>query len=76
MDHAEKAVGQLVVAGGNGPADLEMAKHALDAVAQLVERPIILDLYASVRATGDYGLDLPFGKVDTDRVGIIALVCE
>lgn len=37
-----------VIAGGNGPVDLGMAKHALDAVALLVERPVMLDLYASV----------------------------
>ncbi len=48
------------------PADLGMAKHAIDAVALLV--------FTSVQATGDCSLDLPFGKVDTDRVGIIALV--
>jgi hypothetical protein len=76
VDHAEKAVGRLVIAGGNGPADLGMAKHELDAVALLAGCPIILDLSASVRATGDCSLDLPFGKVDTDRVGIIALVCD
>ena len=32
MDHAKEAIGKLVVAGGDGPVDLEMAEHALDAV--------------------------------------------
>jgi hypothetical protein len=48
VDHAEEAVGELVVAGGDGAVDLKVAEHALDAVALLVERPIIFDLYAAV----------------------------
>ena len=48
MDHAEEAAGQLVVAGGDSSVDLEMAKHALDAVALLVERPVMVDLYPAV----------------------------
>jgi len=48
MDHAQEAVGQLVVAGGDGTVDLEMAEHALDAVTLLVELPIMLDLHAAV----------------------------
>jgi hypothetical protein len=48
MDHSEEAVGQLVVAGGNGAVDLEVTEHALDAVALLVERPIMLDFLATV----------------------------
>ena len=48
MDHAQEAVGQLVVAGGVGTVDLEMAEHALDAVTLLVELPIMLDLHAAV----------------------------
>lgn len=48
MDHAEEAVGKLVVAGGDGAVDFEMAEHALDAVALLVERSIMLDLDAAV----------------------------
>jgi hypothetical protein len=48
MDHAEEAVCQLVVSGGDGAVDLEMAEHALDAITLLVERPIIFDLHAAV----------------------------
>lgn len=48
MDHAQEAIGKLVVAGGDGPVDLEMAKHAFDAVALFVERPIMFDLHAAV----------------------------
>jgi len=48
MDHSEEAVGQLVVSGGDGAVDLELSKHALDAITLLVECPIMLDFYAAV----------------------------
>ena len=48
MDHSEEAVGQLIVAGGDGAVDLELSEHALDAIALLVERPIMLDFHAAV----------------------------
>lgn len=48
MDHAGEAIGQLVVAGGDGAVDLEVAEHALDAVALLVERSVLFDLHTAV----------------------------
>jgi hypothetical protein len=48
MDHSEETVGQLVVSAGDRLVDLEMAEHAFDTIALLVERPIILDLHAAV----------------------------
>jgi uncharacterized protein GlcG (DUF336 family) len=36
MDHAEEAVGQLIVSGGNGPVDLQVTEHTLDAISLLV----------------------------------------
>ena len=48
MDHAEEAAGQFVVAGGDGAVDLEVAEHALDAVALLVQRAVVLDFHAAV----------------------------
>ena len=48
MDHTEEAVGQLIVAGSDGPVDSEVTEHALDAVALLVERSVITDLHATV----------------------------
>ena len=48
MDHAKEAAGQLVVAGRDGAVDLEMAEHALDAVALFVERPVMFDLHTAV----------------------------
>ena len=47
MDHAEEAVGQLVIAGGDGAVDFEVTEHALDAVALPIERPIVFDLDAA-----------------------------
>lgn len=47
-DHSKEAVSQLVVAGGDVAIYLEVAEHALDAVALLVERPVMLDFYATV----------------------------
>ncbi len=48
MGHAEEAVGQLVVAGRDGTVDLKVAEHALDAIALLVERAVMLDLHTAV----------------------------
>lgn len=48
VDHAEEAAGELVVAGGNGAIDLQVAEHAFDAIALLVERPVVFDLHPAV----------------------------
>ncbi|WCP15805.1 Non-homologous end joining protein Ku [Sphingobium sp. AntQ-1] len=48
MDHAEEAIGQLVVAGCDGTVDFEVPEHTLDAVALLVERSVMLDLHPAV----------------------------
>jgi len=48
MHHSEEAVGQLVISGSDGPVDLELPEHALDAIALLVERPIMFDFHAAV----------------------------
>ena len=48
MDHPEEAVGQLIVSGGDGTVDLKLSEHAFDAIALLVERAVMLDLYATI----------------------------
>jgi hypothetical protein len=48
MDHAEEALGELVVVGGDGSVGFEMPEHALDAVALFVERSVIFGLHAAV----------------------------
>lgn len=47
MHHTEEAIGQLVVARGDGAVDFEMAEHALDAVA-LVELSVVFDLHGGL----------------------------
>jgi hypothetical protein len=44
VDHAEEAFGELVVACGDGAVDFEATEEALDVVALLVERAVMLDL--------------------------------
>ena len=48
MDHSEETAGQLVVASGDGAVDLQVTEHAFDAIALLVERPVMFDLYGAV----------------------------
>jgi hypothetical protein len=48
MDHAEEAVGQLIVSCGDGAVDLQVAEHTLDAVALLVECPVMFNLHATI----------------------------
>ena len=43
LNHAEEALGELVVAGGNRAVDVEMTEHALDAVAFLVKDAVVDD---------------------------------
>ena len=51
MDHAEEAVGKLVVSGGNGAVDLEMAEHALDRVFMMTLRcSFLLSCFGGRRA--------------------------
>ena len=74
MDHAEEAVGYLVIAGSDGAVDLQMAEHALDVVALFVERPVVFDLHAPVCAAGGGEIDVPLRKVSADGAGIVAVV--
>ena len=48
MDHTKEAVSKLVVTRGDGAVDLEVTEHALDAVALLVERPVMFELLTAV----------------------------
>lgn len=48
VDHTEEAAGQFVVAGRDGAVNLEVVEHALDAVALLLQRPVIFDLRPAV----------------------------
>jgi hypothetical protein len=51
-------------------------KHALDAVALLVEFPVMVDLYTPVGAARNDSLYVAACEIGADGVGIIALVGE
>ena len=48
MDHAEEAVGELIIPGGDGAVDFQAAEEAFDVVSFTVERPVMFDLDAPV----------------------------
>ena len=48
LDHSEEAVSQFILLGRHGAVDLELTKHALDAIALLSERPTMFDFPAAV----------------------------
>jgi len=74
VDHAEEGFGEMIVAGGDGSVDLEMAEHPLDAVALLVEGAVVLDLHAAVRPPRNDGLDVSLREVGANGIGIVPLV--
>jgi hypothetical protein len=76
MKGVEKGSCQLVVARGYGAVDLEMANHALDAVALAVDASVPSDRILAMRARRDGGSNAPFTQSAADRVGVVALVGE
>lgn len=76
VEHAEKALGQLVVAGGDGAVDLEMTEHALDAVALAVEALVPADHRRAIGSRRDDGPDAARLQVGADGVAVVALVGE
>lgn len=48
VDHAEEAVGELIVSGGDGAVDLKVTEHPLNAIALFIKRPVMLDLHAAI----------------------------
>lgn len=76
MKGVKEGSSELVVSGGDGTANLEVANHALDAVALAID-PLV---------PADAGLAVGFWRGDVtdtvglqfraDGVGVIALVCQ
>jgi hypothetical protein len=66
----------LVVSGGDGSVDLEMAEHALDAIALSIEALAVGDIDGAVRLRRDDGLDPAPFQVVSDGIGIVGLVGE
>jgi len=76
MKGVEEGSRELVVAGRDGAVGLEMADHALDAIALAIDAPVPADHAGAVRARWDDGPDARFAQRVADRVGVVALVGE
>jgi hypothetical protein len=76
MEGAEERAGELVVSGCDGSADLEMADHALDPVALLVDAAVPADLGGARGARRDDRPDAASGQVVADWIGVVSLVTE
>src|SRR5258708_12435466 len=76
MKGIEEGSCQLVVTRGDGAVDLEMADHALDAVAFAVKASVPADRGLAMGARRDGGADAILAERAADRVGIVALVGE
>lgn len=48
VNHAEEALGELIISSGDGAVDFQTAEEALDVIALPVERPVMFDLDAAV----------------------------
>jgi len=70
----EEGSGELVVACGDGAVDLEMADHALDAVAFAVEPLVPADRRLAVGSRRDDGADAGVAQGLADGVAVVALV--
>src|SRR6266478_6248532 len=76
MKGVEEGSRKLVVSGGDGAVDLEMADHALDAVALAIDASVPTDLGLAMGARWDGGSDAILAEGATDRIGVVALVGE
>lgn len=74
MEHAEEALGKLVIASRDCAVDLEMAEHTLDAIALPVEAPVPADRGDAMRARRNNRPDAARLEIGADRVGVVALV--
>lgn len=48
MDHAHETGGELIVSCCDGAVNFYLAEHALNTIALLVERPVILDRHPAI----------------------------
>lgn len=76
MQHAEEALGELVVASRDRPVDLEVSEHALDAVAVPVEALVPADRGSAMRSRRNDRADATSLEIGADRVGVVTLVAE
>jgi len=76
MKGIEEGSGQFVVASGDGAVDLEVADHALDAVALAIDASVPTDRGLAMGPRRDGGSDAVLAERAADRVGVVALVGE
>ena len=76
MEHSEEAVGEFVVAGGEGAVGFEMADAAFDPAAQAVESAVPADGARAVGARRDDGADVAAFQVGADGVAVVGLVAK
>lgn len=76
MKSIEEGLRELVVAGRDGAVGLEMADHALDAVALAVETLVPSDRGLAVGSRWDDGTDAIVAQALADGVAVVALVGE
>jgi hypothetical protein len=74
VEDGKEAGGGLVVAGGNGPASLEVVEEALDSVPETVEAAVETRSLLPTRVRVDDGLDAEQLSSLADVVGVVARV--
>ena len=74
MKDIEEGSGKLIVSGGDGAVDLEVADHALDTVAFAVDAAVPADRGVTVGAGRDDGTDAVVPERGADGVVVVALV--
>ena len=70
------AVSELVVSRGDGTVDLEMAEHALDAIALAVEAFAVADRCGAIGFWRNDGFDHARLQVGSDRIRVVGLIGE
>jgi hypothetical protein len=76
MKSIKEGSSQLVITGGDGAVDLEVADHALDAVAFSVDASVPADRGLAMGSRWDGGTDALLAERAADGIGVIALVGE
>ena len=76
MQHSEEALGELVIAGRDRPVDLQVAEHALDAVAVPIQALVPADRGRAMRPRRNDRADAAPLEIGTDRVGVVTLVAK
>ena len=74
VHHVEERTGELVVACGDGPVDLQMTDQALDVVALPIDALVPADRRLAVRTRRDHRPDANIAEAISDGVTVVALV--